>query len=566
MGRSAALISTESNKTTKTQRAQRFFLFFVPFVSLWFSILFVCAAPARATEVYYLLDNSGSMYDGYPAPKSGPGAYYYRRPEFQNFLRQLVSKTSKPEDQVSIITFNRVTNEVLRLTPAGSVPWDNLFAPRGKLDVVGAQSQDDIKFTRMPDALRELLDRLAGRQAVVWLLTDNIADRGNSQEALDTSEFYTLLANNPRIQMVYAYPMLRPPINNTSTLMLYGIVTGTTIPFTVDELQEWDEDYLGAPPIVELMAQDPFQMKPLSRNTVELSLKDQLKLDAVDENSPLTGSVDLELSSRFNYYTITSATVELRAEDLKPERGSISQIHGDQFSFSPEQPYVVKNIQPKSSATFNVTFRTPQVSVSPSRNKFATLFADIFDETFTMHGALNARVKDVQLRLELPPAMQKVFGANEIPKIFRPEVVNMDDLQMEIKPTVRNSGGRLLLFLLVSALLAVGLIAFAIWFFMPQNYYLSFDDSFEYYRRYSLRRKGEARVKSESGEVLGQLCRNWGTDWRFIPNRSEFKRVSDTYSNIALARSEADDSDIAYRLFIRTKRPSPKSMSEESRL
>src|SRR5438477_12048478 len=88
MGRSAALISTESNnKTTKTQRTQRIFLLFVLFVPLWL----ILTAPAQAAEVYYLFDNSGSMYDGYPAPKSGPNAYYYRRPEFQDFLRQLVS-------------------------------------------------------------------------------------------------------------------------------------------------------------------------------------------------------------------------------------------------------------------------------------------------------------------------------------------------------------------------------------------------------------------------------------------------------------------------------------------
>ena len=183
-----------------------------------------------------------------------------------------------------------------------------------------------------------------------------------------------------------------------------------------------------------------------------------------------------------------------------------------------------------------------------------------------MHGALRARVSDVQLRLELPPAMKKVFGASEIPEIFRPQAVNMDELRIEFTPTVRNSGGRLLLFLLISTILAIGLIAFLVWFLMPQNYYVSFDDTFEYYRRYSLRRKGEARVKSEAGEVLGRLCRNWGTDWRFIPNRNEFKRVSDVYSNVALARSEADDSDIVYRLFIRTKRPMSKAMNEESRI
>src|SRR5262249_24610213 len=156
------------------------------------------------------------------------------------------------------------------------------------------------------------------------------------------------------------------------------------------------------------------------------------------------------------------------------------------------------------------------------------------------------------------PNMQRVFGANEIPEIFRPDVVAMDELKIEFTPTVRNSGGRLLFFFFISGVLAAGVILFFVLFFLAENYYLSFDDTFEYYRRYSLRRKGEARIKADSGEVLGRLCRNWGADWRFIPNRNDFKRVSDVYSNVALARSEADDRDIAYRLFIRTKRPVPK--------
>ncbi|MEW6731422.1 MAG: VWA domain-containing protein [Acidobacteriota bacterium] len=538
--------------------------------NLFIVLLLLCgshllAVSAQAREVYYLLDNSGSMYDGYPAPRAG-APYYYRQPAFQEFLRQLVAKTARPEDRVSIITFNRVTNRVLPPTQASAIAWETLYAPVGKLDVVGAQSPDDIKFTRMPNALSDLLTSLASNHAVIWILTDNVTDQGGSQEALDTREFYTLLAKDPRIQMIYAYPMLRAPINTKSMLMLYGIVVGPAQPFDLTELKQWEEQYLGTPALVEFMAENPFQMKPLDRNTLELSLKDQLKLDEVDENSPLTGSVDLVLSSRFNYHTISSAGVQLQAEDLKPERASISAISGDQFSFSPTQPYLVKDLQPKSSTTFHITFRTPRVEVSPSRNRFATLWADIFDESFVMQGALRARVNGVQLRLELPPAMQKVFGASDIPEIFRPQLVDMDELRIEFKPAVYNSGGRLLLFLCLSALLAAGLIAFGVWFFLPQNYYLSFDDNFEFYRRYSLRRKGEARVKSESGEVLGRLCRGWSNDWRFLPNRNEFKRVSDSYSNVALARAEANDDDIAYRLFVRTKRPTPRALNEDVRI
>lgn len=523
-------------------------------------VMFCWARPAGATEVYYLFDNSASMYDGYPA-KRGTTEYYYRRPEFQEFVRRLVAATAQPDDQVSIITFNRVTNTVLPPTAANAISWESILAPRGQLDVIGAQSKEDIRFTRMPDALRELLAKLNGRNAVIWLLTDNIADRGASQEAADTREFYTLLATEPRVQMVYAYPLRRAPINTASMLMIYGITVGGSEPFTVQQLQQWESGYLSVPPLLELMAEQPFKMKPLGRNTLELALKETLKLDAVDESSPLTGTVDLLLRSRFNYHTVTSATVELVAEDLNPERESISKIAGNQFQFSPPQPYVVKEIQPRQSVAFTVTFQTPRVDVSPLRNRFATLMDDIFDENFTMHGIMRARVSDVRLRLDLPPEMKGVFGAEDIPEIFRPQTVNMDELKMEIAPTVRNSGGRLLLFLLLCTLLGAGLIIFCIWFFMPQNYYLSYDDSFEFYKRYSLRRKGEVRIKSDSGEVLGRLCRGWSDQWRFVPNRQEFKRVADSYSQIALARAEASDDDIAYRLFIRTKRPAAKGIN-----
>jgi hypothetical protein len=554
MGRFAALTSI------------KLFDLFQPLKNIFFSVLFflfihlgsiiVNAAP---TEVYYLFDNSASMFDGYPAPR-GTAKYYYQRPEFQEFIKQYIAATAKPDDQISIITFNRVTNTVLPLTPLNNVSWSGVFPPQGKLDVVGAQSPQDIGFTRMPEAVRQLLSSLNGRRAVLWLLTDNIADTGASNEAADTKEFYSLLATDPRVQMVHAYPLLRDPINSKSTLMIYGIVLGETEPFSLQDLKQYDENYLGSSSIVKLMGEDAFQMKPLNRNTLELSLKEQLKLDSVDENSPLTGSVDLILKSNFHYHSIAATNLRLRAEDLKPERESISTIPGDKFQFLPEQPYQINNIGANSEYTFNVKFTTPQVTVSPSRNKFATLFADIFDETFPMHGVIWAKVDDVELKLKVPPSMQKAFGAENIPEIFRPEKITMDELKMEINPTVRNSGGRLLMFLLFGALALTGLIFFLIWFFLPQNYYLSYDDSFEFYKRYSLRRKGEVRIKSDSGENLGRLCRGWGTDWKFMPNRNEFKRVSDNFvgSNVALARAEAEDTDIAYRLFIRTKRPTPR--------
>lgn len=546
MGRFAALISIRSLKT-------------IFLAILIFLLTHLGAKNANATDVYYLFDNSASMFDGYPSPR-GMTKYYYQRPEFQEFIKQYIAATAKPEDQISIITFNRVTNTVLPLTPLSNVAWNGIFPPTGKLDVVGAQSPQDIGFTRMPDAVRQLLNSLNGRKAVVWLLTDNIADTGASNEAADTREFYSLLATDPRVQMVAAYPLLREPINSKSTLMIYGIVLGDKEPFPLAELKEYEQNYIGASSIVTLMGQDAFQMKPLNRNTLELALKEQLKLDAIDEDSPLTGSVDLILKSNFHYHTIAAANMNLRAEDLKPERASISTIAGDKFEFSPAQPYQINNIRAKSDYSFTVKFTTPQVSVSPSRNKFATLFADIFDETFPMHGVLWAKVDSVQLKLEVPPSMQKAFGTQDIPEIFRPEKIDMDELRMEINPTVRNSGGRLLMFLLLGALALTGLIFLLVWFFLPQNYYLSYDDSFEFYKRYSLRRKGEVRIKSDSGDNLGRLCRGWGNDWKFMPNRNEFKRVSDNVigSNVALARAEAEDNDIAYRLFIRTKRPAPR--------
>ncbi len=545
MGRFAALISIKSLKT-------------IFLAILVFLLVHLGAKNASATEVYYLFDNSASMFDGYPSPR-GTSKYYYQRPEFQEFIRKYIAATAKPEDQISIITFNRVTNTVLPLTPLSSVAWNGVFPPIGKLDVVGSQTPQDVSFTRMPDAVRQLINSLNGRKAVVWLLTDNIADTGASNEAADTREFYSLLATDPRVQMVHAYPLLREPINSKSTLMIYGIVVGDKQPFSLAELKEYDENYVGASSMVSLMGEDAFQMKPLNRNTLELALKEQLKLDAIDENSPLTGSVDLVLKSNFHYHTI-SANMNLRAEDLKPERASISTIAGDRFQFSPKQPYQIDSIRAKSDYSFTVKFTTPQVTVSPSRNKFATLFSDIFDETFPMHGVLWAKVEDVQLKLEVPPSMQKAFGAQDIPEIFRPEKISMDELRMEINPSVRNSGGRLLMFLLLGALALAGLIFLLVWFFLPQNYYLSYDDRFEFYKRYSLRRKGEVRIKSDSGDNLGRLCRGWGTDWKFMPNRNEFKRVSDNFvgSSVALARAEAEDTDIVYRLFIRTKRPTPK--------
>lgn len=456
---------------------------------------------ARSENIYYLLDNSASMYDGYPQPKSGPQSYYYRRPVFQAFLKELIELTCKPNDTISIITFNRVTNVVQSPIKASQLRIDLLLPPYGKLDVIGATSPEDIKSTRMPDALEQLLAELGGRQALIWLLTDNIADSGASQEAEDTRKFYSLLANNKQIQMVYAYPIKHEGINNLSSLMLYAIVAATEKPLEVEELTRWEEEYISTKQLEKFMQGKPFQMKPLERNTLRLKLRDELRLDAVDENSPLSGTVEIVISSRFNYHVITSAKLELVASDLQPERDSISKISGSDFSFSPQQPYKIKSLKPRSEETFVVTFTTPQVSINPSRNNYSTLFKDIFDEEFSMQGTLTARVKDVQLQLELPDKMKGIFGTADIPEIFRPQAVDMEELHLELKPKVRNTGTRLLLVLLLAGILSTTMISMVVWLVKPRYYYVSFDDSFEFYKLYSLRRNQAATIKSDSGEI-----------------------------------------------------------------
>jgi hypothetical protein len=67
--------------------------------------------------------------------------------------------------------------------------------------------------THMKPALQKAVEMVlaAGDEGLIWLVTDNIADQSgggvSSDDARRNLEFYEYLRSEPRLQLVYAYPV-----------------------------------------------------------------------------------------------------------------------------------------------------------------------------------------------------------------------------------------------------------------------------------------------------------------------------------------------------------------------
>ena len=501
---------------------------------------------ARAMRAVLLLDYSGSMYGGYdkPASTSCPSLckaegtrrngqpYYFSDASFQRFMATLVDAATPTGSSISMraLLFNKGlwTFDDGKTTAAPATltfPWSTSSMSSSDLarafatipaDPFKATSKNADETHIQPALERALNGVLAGGdEGLIWLVTDNIADQSgggvSSDDARRNLAFYEYLKREPRLQVVYAYP-----VHDTaqctwlcgSSLFVYALQVSSRARADVVEVDRLSGGHLGvgaatadgllwntalkgltaghAGKAPEHLAGVPLRLKPMDLNAVSVGFaktpegKTQpLRCKRSAEFGDAVPCVaTLVVRNNLRHERIDSAKLVLEGGTLLPHTresprrlpwagavcaGGIKATQAT-ASIDDKGQFLLGPILPGAEQTLQVRLLVPAVAVAPTSP--SQILEVAMTDALLIEGPMTARVRDVHASLVVPPGERsRVYGAAALPQIFT------DRSEAEVVArfpvvAVINNDGKLQALLLVGGLLLVlvliGLLLFVL--------------------------------------------------------------------------------------------------------
>jgi hypothetical protein len=559
----------------------------------------------RPKKMLLLLDYSGSMYGGYGKEKvagcdrcaagllngrpsrslSGhTQPYYVGSPEFQAFLARWLDAAT-PDGSglgLEILLFN---GKVFRLGETGVEP----FTPTTELTFarrVSRASPDELTswLRQIPDnpfdvdpqapgatdsgsALRTALAAVAEDEAILWLVTDNIVDTEGGAltdpDARLTTEFYRELANEPRVQMIAAYPIFRAEPCSwlcSTSLFTYGMYVsrferpeaaefhrlGGTTPEgggpTADgllwnsALQKLAAEYSGRAATVGRtdLAGVPVRLKPIDTEALAIRFgQPALRCRHTQFGEELQCQARIEVSNSLRHQTVDSAKLRLSNELLLPreERGSrrlswASAVCKGRVTTlgwqiqpggrrSDDADIEIGPLPPLQKITVDVRFKLPAVEVDTSRR--SNLLDIALTNQIVLDGLLRAEIQDFRTSLAIDPqSFAGVYGSAQLPAIFRKGEVGSASATYHVYAVLANDGQVLALLVLLGGGSLAALSVLVAARFQRKQFTVVVDGVES--TRISLPRWSRRDIEIK-GSARASLRRGWGSDYGIVPKR-----------------------------------------------
>ena len=551
--------------------------------------------PSRPQRVVFLLDYSGSMFGGYdngrancwmkPVKGKIPTAkelvqHYYGISQFKDFLGQLMDAATPVggPTQADIVLFNakvwRATlqgpkefaaSEALAgdvATGEGPEPFkagiDAIVSNPYKVDMVAPNS------TESSAALLRVIDGLPD-EGVVWLLTDNYADQGVTDDVAGNRAFYDLLAHDPRIQVVAFYPLhLHGPTTWMcgSSLVAYGLYVSKHERAPSEEVARvwgtdsagqgpleagllWNpklkalyESYGGSSPQFPDLSGTPMRLKPVDQNVLTVAFVPFTEKDGQDRvlhcgrasfDEPMKCEAQIVLRNVLRHQRVDHARLDVSNLTLAPSRADKSQnaipwassVCAGEMKVSkwviPEtsqdgtsSPIDLGAIGPLQSRTVQIAFDVPPVTVG--YDGISQLKDVALTDAFELRGVLQANIGDVVTALHLDISTFKdVYGIENIPASFRGSKTDRLRIEGPARARFTNDGQRLAIMMLAGLIALVAVVLF-FGVLMQRVYYTIRVDGAEH-ARIKLRRFGRFAI-AVRGRTVALAVRGFGGDAR----------------------------------------------------
>lgn len=304
---------------------------------------------------------------------------------------------------------------------------------------------------------------------IAWILTDNIQSQPSDPEAGNTEVFYRRLRSDA-VKRVVIFPVLRSP--GTPGIILYAVQIA---PDAGDVFEREVSDVLGQ--VRGAYKTEALRMKPLDRDTVELSLAEAEQRpkgwSGYKVGQPVTEKLEARFKSRLEHLKIVDAAVEV--PPASPE-------FSDSSLLLPEKREV--HITPERVSTLDPQEESPQiytVTADLGRVKLKRDLRSLWEaatrgkryEDITLHIAFVIRVPQENFKFKesfvrgysaanLVEAKQtgKIYGVERLPLLVgeaTTPIVAESTVRVRIEYPWWPVG---LLFLIILLLLGAGALAF----------------------------------------------------------------------------------------------------------
>jgi len=499
--------------------------------------------PATGRPIRHLvaLDYSGSMFGGYergePSPResgcgwtagrggarSPNGPFYWQIPAFRDLVRDGPLATLAAGDPARALVFNK---DVFALGDGSAARWTGRGftgplpgwepgpdAVLGRLvsEEAGgtlparwvapwatARMWDESRMADVLDAAAALLGEGAEQDGILWIVTDNIIEtseaEGRAREAELNRQFYLRLKEDPRWQVVHAWPIHGADWLCGGTLMVYGLYFSgherIDAP-TYAALAAGDRAHLASPAQIQAFARyanpgspapgHPFKLKPDDLDLLKVSFERDIECPAARAGQRRECEATLTIENLLKHRRIEGAKLHLASGRLDAW-GQVGDTLVTVPTARPLQSGAVtadgvlaEPVAPGGRATLRVPLLVPAIETEEHTLRDHWVSAN--HERFRMLGSMTVSISDLRTSMAVDEAqLGDVYGVASLPEIFRnPDTSN---LTTTICLTMGVENPAWLASLLILGALALGLLAIllGVWLLKPTFRIVAIDD------------------------------------------------------------------------------------------
>ncbi|MEC7985276.1 MAG: hypothetical protein VX278_08935 [Myxococcota bacterium] len=423
----------------------------------------------QALPIVVAMDHSGSMYGGYaPGVKANSPVYFWEQTEFQTLLKDSVFSFDGAAEYYPLL-FNR---NVQVLEDAGGLYLgaNQRFLRKPKFDSkeealkkITAQSiggslpqkpwdyydskepYQETRTDKVLDAAADIFQRNGAESGILWIITDNIIDKGENlseeqkKEAKLNEDFYRRLRSDARWQIIDAYPVSRGDWLKGSTIMIYAMYYGTHQALGEIEYQSWHAN--GGPLSVErnqsafARVSDtaspspgaPIRLKPDYLHLINIAFEGGVQCTLTEVGTRRICSSTVGITNQLGHRRILGGTVTVESSPLIPYGQDQDEIFyqasplsagafrksvsiGSKQKIDKIEPYESKNlvVQGEVDAVEKVLITAGDYIQSAQNPRFF------------LQGNVKVKIENLETEFAIPKhQLQSIYGIESLPSVFQ---------------------------------------------------------------------------------------------------------------------------------------------------
>ena len=461
--------------------------------------LLLGAAPAKAVQQAFLVQNSGWMEPFYADPAS----------QFKPLVAAVANAAAGPGDQVHVLAFSQTSGANLSPRLLGTSTGPGPVANALQSLALARKAGNVLADTDFREAVTKVIgETFQSRPGIIWIFTNNKNSPGNDPAtAARNRDFYQLLHLEPSITRTVVFP-LRMPVQgklfSAKGLMVYGLAYGKE---AGDELNRM----VAEGRLSTILTRPPARLKPVDQEGVRImpeavlntpnmaaslgSDKRTLVLD-VDADK-LVPEVRLKASLQNLFYPYLIANAEVEGQ-LRTTAGTTALG---------VTPAAVADLAPGASQAIEVRFKLPLAEV-PSAWSSQAIAAMGKQVLMPMSVSLGLRNQRLALPDSFKVEMNELFPGDPLSEVFVPPA-SVRSSTANVPLLVRVQYPLAPVLMLVGAVLAllVALAAFGLLATKSTRYPILVNGV---RRNVVLKPFKSLAIQSDDGEAVGQIRRGIG--------------------------------------------------------